>query len=659
MDNQTRQLYEFGEYRLEPAEKLLRRNGNPVPLTPKAFEMLLVLVERSGCLVDKDELIKAVWADTFVEEANLARNIWALRKALGDDDSHCHRYIETVPKRGYRFVAPVREVPLEEPALFVRRRVRARIVKEEFETSDESESQTNVSHGATEHAEFHSATKEVASSRRATRIVYTTAIIVIAGLASALGFRFWKGSAPVPSVRINSIAVLPLRSLTEKNGEILGLGLTDAVITKLASLRIVTVRPTSAVFKFASSDLDALEVGRRLQTDAVLEGTIQQSEGRIRITARLLNVGTGDQMWSEKFDEPATDIFALQDALSRKITDTVAFELEKEQRQILAARPTSSSEAYEKYLRGRFFQTQNNERGFMQSIECYEQAIALDPNFADAYAGLADANVLLYNFGLRPPDDVLPKARQYINRALQLNPNLADVYDSLALVQFFSDHDWKGAEQSLRKAIALDPNNSVAFLRYGYFLINIGNFDEALLKLEKARELNPLSPMVQANIGLAYLCARHYQPAIEQLEKVEAENPELALGSWLLAAAYEGNGESERAFAWDLRALKAEGDGALADRLFKVKQSNGLMAANHLWLNESLKARRNRSASALTIASLYAELKNRQQTLTWLEKAADEREQMLSQIRYVAKYDFVRDDERFQVILKRIGFNET
>ena len=349
----------------------------------------------------------------------------------------------------------------------------------------------------------------------------------------------------------------------------------------------------------------------------------------------------------------------MQDALSKKITDTVAFELEKEQRQILAARPTSSSEAYEKYLRGRFYQTQNNERGFMQSIECYEQAIALDPNFAEAYAGLADANVLLYNFGLRPPDDVLPKARQYINRALLLNPNLPDVYDSLALVQFFSDHDWKGAEQSLQKAIALDPNNAVAFLRYGYFLISIGSFDEALLKLERARELNPLSPMVQANIGLAYLCARHYQPAIEQLEKVEAENPELALGSWLLAAAYEGNGDAERAFAWDLRALTAEGDGAFADRLSKVKQSNGLMAANQVWLNESLQARRDRSASALTIASLYAELKNRQQTLTWLEKAVDEREQMLSQIKYIAKYDFVRDDERFQLILKRIGFNET
>jgi len=659
MDNQTPQLYEFGEYRLEPAEKLLRRDGNPVPLTPKAFEMLLVLVQRSGCLVDKDELIKAVWADTFVEEANLARNIWALRKALGDDDSHSHRYIETVPKRGYRFVASVREVVLDDPALLIQRRVRARIVKEEFETSDEPASQTNVSRGSTQSLESLAARNEVTSSRRATRIIYVTAVVVITGLAAALGFRFWKGSAPVPPARINSIAVLPLKSLTEENGEILGLGLTDAVITKLGSLRIVTVRPTSAVFKFASSDLDALEVGRRLQTDAVLEGTIQQSEGRIRITARLLNVGTGDQMWSEKFDEPANDIFVLQDALSKKITDTVAFELEKEQRQLLAARPTSSSEAYEKYLRGRFYQTQNNERGFMQSMECYEQAIALDPNFAEAYAGLADANVLLYNFGLRPPDDVLPKARQYINRALLLNPNLADVYDSLALVQFFSDHDWKGAEQSLRKAIALDPNNSVAFLRYGYFLINIGSFDEALLKLERARELNPLSPMVQANIGLAYLCARHYQPAIEQLEKVEAENPELALGSWLLAAAYEGNGDSERAFAWDLRALTAEGDGALANRLSKVKQSNGLMAANQLWLNESLKARRDRSASALTIASLYAELKNRQQTLTWLEKAVDEHEEMLSQIKYVAKYDFVRDDERFQLILKRIGFNET
>lgn len=211
--------------------------------------------------------------------------------------------------------------------------------------------------------------------------------------------------------------------------------------------------------------------------------------------------------------------------------------------------------------------------------------------------------------------------------------------------------------QFLQKAIELNPNNSDAFLRYGYFLTHIGQFDDALAKLEKARELNPLSPIVQTDIGLAYLSARRYPKTIEQLEKVAAENPEFPLPHWFLGAAYEESGDTEKAFASNLRGLEAEGSTELANRLRNIKEAQGLPAANQLWLDELLKARKNGNVLALNIASFYAAMKNREQTLAWLEKASDEGE-MLSQIQYLVKYDFVRGTEKFRNILRKMDYRK-
>ncbi|MCY7348839.1 MAG: tetratricopeptide repeat protein, partial [Pyrinomonadaceae bacterium] len=342
-----------------------------------------------------------------------------------------------------------------------------------------------------------------------------------------------------------------------------------------------------------------------------------------------------------------------QDALSNKIARTLFFELSNTEKKQLARRQTENVEAYEKYLRGRFYQNQNTEQGLTKAVEFYEQAIALDRGFADAYAGLADALLILYNFGLRPPDEIVPRAKQSINRALQLNPNLSDAYSALALIQFLSERDWLAAEKSLQKAIELNPNNADIYLRYGYFLTANGKFEDALAKLEKARQLNPLSPIVQADIGLTYLCARRYGQAIEQLEKVVAENPEVSLPRWFLGSSYDANEEPEKAFAEYLRALEREGGTELAARLEAVKQSKGEQTAYQIWLEENLKMRNQGYFPAINIAFLYAAMKNREQTLTWLEKAFDEHEPTLWQIKHLPNYDFIRDEARFQEILLR------
>jgi tetratricopeptide (TPR) repeat protein len=433
------------------------------------------------------------------------------------------------------------------------------------------------------------------------------------------------------------------------------LGLTDALITKLGSLKKVVVRPTTAVASFSSPN-NSIDAGRRLNVDAVLEGTIQEADGRLRVNARLIRTDTGEQIWTERFEQPSAGLFALQDALSTSIAKALAFELNKTDSAQLLARGTTNAEAYEKYLRGRFYQSQNTPEGFNRSIEFYQQAIALDPNFAEAYAGVGDANLLKFNFGVAKPEEVIPEAREAVQKALQLNPELSNAYTSLALIRFLIDGNWQEAERGLQRALELDPNNADAYNRYGYFLMRLGRFDEALEKFVKAREINPLGSIVQSNIGLTYLCAKRYPEAIEQLERTSAENPQFSHAPWLLQTAYEAAGDDEKAFATGLKALEIEGGREFAARLRNVKDTEGLEAANRLWLEESVRGKESMSLPALAIAMRAATVKDREQTLQWLERAVGEGDTTVGGIRFLSKFDFVRDDTRFQTLLNRLPF---
>ncbi len=327
------------------------------------------------------------------------------------------------------------------------------------------------------------------------------------------------------------------------------------------------------------------------------------------------------------------------------------------ERKLLLSRQTENVEAYEKYLRGRFYQNQNSVQGLNKAIEFYEQAIALDRQFASAHAGLADALLILYNFGLRPPGEIIPRAKQSIERALQLNPNLSDAYSARALIEFLAERNWTAAQASLEKALELNPNNADAYLRYGYFLIANGKFDDALARLERAAQLNPLSPIVKTDIALTHLCARRYSTAIEHLEKVIAENPDVSLPRWFLGSAYDANKEPEKAFNSYLRALEREGGADLAAKLDAVKKTDGLAAAYQMWLDENLLLRKQGYFPAVNIAFSYATLNNRDQTMTWLEKAFDENEPTLWQIKYTPIYDFVHDDARFNKLLAKLNLS--
>jgi DNA-binding winged helix-turn-helix (wHTH) protein/TolB-like protein/Flp pilus assembly protein TadD len=622
-------VYEFGKFTLDPGGKTLFADGEMLRIPAKEFETLLFLVEHNGRAMSKEEMMSAIWQDAFVEEGNLAKQISRLRKIL---NTKGEEFIETIPKHGYRFSADLRRTAaaIESPIIVERRTVQRLRVAYDAEPA-----------------------VKALPAHPSRFITWQKAAVV--GAVALLATTAWFLFRPSGGHSINTIAVLPLRPLGgDESGKALGLGLTDALITKLGSLKRIVIRPTNAVAAIPAEE-DPTDIGRRLHVDAILDGTIQEADGRLRINARLLRTSTGEQIWGDRFEEPAGGIFALQDALSSNIAKALAFELNKSDTDQLAHRGTENSEAYEMYLRGRFYQSQNTPEGFNKSLDLYKQASALDPNFADAYAGIADSNLLLFNFGFVNKEKTIPFAREAVDRALRLDPNLSNAYTSNALIQFLIDRNWPEAEKSLLRAIDLNPNSADAFVRYGYFLINVGRFDDALAKLEKARELNPLSPIVSSDIGLAYLGARHYRQATEQLEKATAENPRFSLPFWLLGTTYEAMGEAEKAFEINLQAFQIDGgDEEFQSRLRQIKDKEGIDAANRIWFEETVKSTNAGRETALITASRAAVVKDREQTLIWLEKAAEEDDAGLAQIKFLEKFDFVRDEPRFQAVVDKL-----
>lgn len=379
MSKQAKHLYEFGRFRLDATERVLLRDGEPVALTPKAIETLIVLVESSGHIVEKDELMKAVWPDTFVGEDSLTRNVSVLRRVLGEDSANA-AYIETLPKRGYRFTASVQERWDGQADLVVERHARLRITQEDL--NHQNETGQSFAREAT-------AAGEIAGplQRRLSRALPVVAIALV-GVIAALAY-LWvaRRSQPVESAaQVSSLAVLPFKSLSADGGdEYLGLGIADALILKLGSAQRLVVRPVRAVLKYGGSEQDPLAAGRDLQVEAILDGSIQKTGDHIRVTARLLRVSDGAQLWAEKFDENTTDIFRIQDSISEKASGALALKLIGRERNPYH---TENREAYELYLRGRYFWNRRTEGE--KILKYFSQAIEKDPNYAPAYAGLAD-----------------------------------------------------------------------------------------------------------------------------------------------------------------------------------------------------------------------------------------------------------------------------
>ncbi len=624
MDASNKHFYEFDCFRLDPAQHILLRDGQIVPLTPKVFETLLALVENSGHVVDKDELLQKVWSETFVEETNLTKNISILRKILGENDSG-KSFIETIPKRGYRFTASVRKIDVESS-----------------ETADI---------GETGKAKPEQLTKPKTAAK--TKKVLTAAFACFSVLLVLVGYWQFSGkfnhekNAPA----IKSIAVLPFKSLGADDDNYLGLGMTDALITRLGHLKRVVVRPTGMVRQYVNQEqTDAVTIGQTLRVEAVLEGSVQRDGERVRVTVRLINVGDGRQIWADKFEEKLTDFFAVQDAIASRAAQSLTTQLTGEEQARLTRRETDNPEAFQLYIRGHFFANQETTEGFKKAVEYLNKAVELDPNYAPAYAALARAYHGASEWHL-PPREAMPKVRAFAEKALSLDETLPAARLMLGYQKMLYEWDWAGAESEFKRAVELNPNHADAHSAYSWYLALTGRHQEAAAEAAQAGKLNPLLHPCQA-----YYFARDYDRTIAHAKKNLEIDPNIIASLQWLGLAYEQKGQYESAAAAFQKARQIDDTSDFKAYQARVYALAGKRSEAVKILAELEELSKQRYVSPFFIAVVYAGLDEKDAAFEWLEKASAERSYWMPSLKVNPQLDSLRDDPRFADLLRRVGF---
>ncbi len=586
----TNGSYEFGPFRLEPTERLLRREGQSISLKPKVFDLLLKLVTNVGHILLKEELMEQVWPDSIVEEHNLTVSISLLRIALGDNHRY-PAYIETVAKRGYRFVAPVKLI------------------------SDKN-------------LESHNWLSDTASDL-----------------------------LNEPMSEMHSLAVLPFKNISaHARNQYLGFGLADALITRLSTLNQITVRPTSAVLKFAGKA--PVSAGRQLKVETILDGSIQKWGKQIRVTAQQIRVRDGMILWAAKFDEQFTNLFAVEDSISEQVARALSAGLAEVQTRQLKQGHTKQVAAYHAYLKGRYFFNKRSADGFEKSIKYFNQAIEIDPHYALAYAGLAASYNLLAIYTLCPPREALRKAKAAALQALKLDSGLAEAHTIIGHIKMRSEWDWSGAEEELQRAIELNRNCASAHQIYSLYLRTTGRVEESMIEIKRAQELDPLSLSINASMGAALYLARRYDEAIEQLKSIIEMDNNFPTAHYLLGLSYDQQGMSDQAIAEHKRTIELLGNhaepraslGYALARAGRSKEARKVLK----WLAETA---RHRHVSPYQSALIHTALGNVDDAFIFLERGFEEQDEELSLLKMDPMLDNLRDDRRFAILLQRIGLS--
>lgn len=642
MSRQIRHLYEFGPFRLDPEKPCLWRDGELVSLTPKAVETLVVLVQQSGKLVEREQLMNAVWPDTFVEDNNLNFNVSVLRKALGKNEEG-EQYIKTFPRQGYRFSAQVREVTEEIPSLVVERHAGARAEVDAGEVSGIAEVTGET-------------LKKPADERLRSRTLYAggAALALLAvGVAAWLLWPRSQTAAPSPAgtSTIRTIAVLPIKPLkVEETDRTLSLAITDTLVTKLGSLPSILVRPVSN----AGADPDPIEIGRRINADAVLEATLQRTDRRLRINARLLRVGDGSLIWSASFDENETDLFKLQDALSLQLTQSLGARLNPTEIEKLTRRDTQNREAFKVYWRGRFFLEKRNPE---KAIAEFMEAINLDSSYAVAYAGLADAYIWQASFTSGADKELYGKAKTAADQALKLDPNLGEAYSSLGRIQHWHDWNWEGAEKSFLRAIDLNPNSVNARQFYSRLLTTLGRYDEGLNQMYKAQELDPRS--ADLGVPLSGILEKRgaFDEAIRVLESTLEMDPDSNFARRGIANAYLLKGDYSKVVDLGKTAFPSPNvaDFAWASMLATAYQRLG-RAEKARTMRDRLRQMSETDPKSLFFLALHdSEVGNKDEAIAALQKCIDLREERVVTTKDEPRFAGVKDDPRFREILRKLN----
>jgi DNA-binding winged helix-turn-helix (wHTH) protein/TolB-like protein/Flp pilus assembly protein TadD len=655
---QTKHLYEFGPFRIDSVERVLSREGEAVPLAPKVFDILLMLVENAGHIVEKDKLMKEVWPDSFVEEGNLTQNVSTLRKALAEG-ADGREYVQTVARRGYRFVAHVREVLDEGSGLIVEERSKPRLdVEREEELSVAVRYTAEGEQAKQENALTSSRWDQTGSKWRLSAVL--AGFVMLVGLAVAV---FYVRSVstqkpPATDTHVKSLAVLPFKPLVpEERDPVYELGLAHSLIFRLSTVKEIVVRPIESMRKYTDLDVNPVAAGRELGVDFVLSSHYQMSGDKIRVTSQLINVHDGSTFETFKCDEKCANVFETQDAISLKVGQRLLTKLTDEQRSLLTKRYTENKEAYDLYLKGWYLWSQTTEAGLKKAIEYFNQALDNDPKYALAYHGLTACHLVLGVLFLDPKEEML-KAKAAAMKAMELDDTLAETHASLGGVAFFYDWDWSTAEREFKRAIDLDPNLVRAHHWYADYLSAMERHDEAIAEMNRAMELEGSLSFGHSNLARIFFQARRYDEAIEQCRK--GLNTDVTQGEIyrVLGQSHWEKGIRDEAIAELNKAntfARARGITRITGPLGYAYAMSGKRGEAEKLLDD-LKARsKQRYVSSYFAAQIYAGLGERDQVFACLNKACEAHSHSLAFIKVDPIFDNLRSDVRFADLVRRIG----
>jgi TolB-like protein/DNA-binding winged helix-turn-helix (wHTH) protein/Flp pilus assembly protein TadD len=649
--------YHLAEYELDPRAYSLTLASTPVPVSRKRFEVLLYLVKERHRVVTRRELVEQFWEGHEVYEENLTKCISELRKALGDQHKP-HRCIETMPAVGYRYIGGVEE--LAPPGHVIIETAHA-VAPAAPELVQDVPADAAVLEVETVPVGFPSQMTSASRPRPAVFIVtLLLAFLSVGAVAvSVYSSRGASKTAQASPEAIHSLAILPFKPISEQShDELLELGMADALITKLSNIVQLYIVPTGSVRKYASLTQDPIAAGKELKVDSVLEGTVQKQNERIRVTVRLVRVANRSFLWAGTFDEQFADIFSLQDSISEKIAQALAVRLSMTEKGRITKDFTDNGEAYQLYKEGRYSWNKRTEDGLLKSIFLLEQATKVNPQYATAYAGLADAYIAASNFNLFPPKEVYPKAKSAARKAIEIDNSLGEAHAALAFSTMLFDWDWARSELEFRKAIDLSPNYGPAHQWYAVSLVSAGRFDEAVAEASKAQHADPLSLFINAGTGWISFLARDYDRAIAECTRTIAMEPGFAPAHVYRGMAYEQKGMFDEAIA-DLEAARdSEGRPSFSGALGHAYAVAGRKEEARTLLRDLKESSAKHYFPPYHLALVYIGLGEKDEALTLLEKAYEERYPWLIQLSVEPRLDPLRSEPRFKALVSRIGLKQ-
>jgi TolB-like protein/DNA-binding winged helix-turn-helix (wHTH) protein/Tfp pilus assembly protein PilF len=615
-------LLRFGTFELDRASGELRRSGTLVKLQSQQFELLALLAERAGQVVTREEIRQALWDDeTFVDfDRSINFCVNQIRGALGDDPQR-PRFVETLPRKGYRFIAPVAQIPV---------------------LSQAEEARSNPSPDPVDFP------KPIQAKRWWLPGAAAGLALITIALASKTG-------VPPAASSIKSLAVLPLENLSnDPEQEYFADGMTDELITDLAKISALRVISRTSVMRYKGTKEPVPEIARELNVDAVLEGTVTRDQGRVRITAQLIAASPEKHLWAEKYEASFHDLLNVQDLVAKAVAREIQIKMTPVEQKLLAGPRAIDPEAYEAYLKGRYLSEHPTEENLRNSRTYLERSIGKDPGYAVAWAGLASTYNQLGNWGVATSQEARPRARAAAEKALELDGSLVGPLVELANVKRNYEWDWAGAERLYKRAIELRPSNGAAHHAYATYLAEVGRVGEAVAEERRARDADPLSPEFGANVAWKLYLARRYDEAEQEYRGLTQWNPR-DTGDYILASVYLQTGRQREALA-ELRKSVAESHHGVLELMFlgRALGITGARAEGKQVLDEMLGLSQQRCVPPEYIANVYEGLGERGQALQWFEKAVAERS-MNGWLLPDPQLDPIRREPRFRNLMRRMG----